>query len=105
MKFKILHFRRKDDFFDYLVSGEGNWALGDVVPFMQEISNHSKNYKMVTLPRDYDNPTQIQIHNRPAYATINLESTTSLSFKHLIVQDMGIGKQMIDKYVRSIEKN
>lgn len=104
MKFKILGFKRRNTFYEYIVKGDKPYTKKDLIPFMQEISNHSERYKLETTPGVGDDTSDLRIVVGNIYrATISLESTLFPTIKKIHVQDEGVGKQMIDKYVRSIE--
>lgn len=97
MQFKILGFKRKGVNYEYLVRGEDCWGITDILPQMLEVSKHSKYYFLTANFNIMDRRVPSRI------AQISIESTLSPQIRKIYVFDSGIGKQMIDKYIRSIE--
>jgi len=101
MEFKILGLQRHRKTYEYLIKGDRCWGLTDLSPYMFEISKKSKDYQ---LGSDYSivdkrNPETCKAH-------MELRSTLDERMKKLIVFDFSplpIGKQMIEKFVKSIE--
>ena len=97
MRFKVLGLKRKGFNYEYLVRGEDCWGMKDILPQMLEVSKHSKYYFLTA------NFFIIDKRVPSRTAQISLDSTLSPQIKKIYVFDQGIGKQMIDKYIRSIE--
>ncbi len=103
MGFKIIGAKREGDIFMYYIKGSENWELPDLLPYMLEVSKRSEDY---TLDYDRRNNTPSSITDKKMThrtARISLETTISKGTMKLIISDTGIGKQMVEKFARSVE--
>ncbi len=98
MGYKILSSSRKRSQYEFIIKGEEDWALHDLFPLMAKVSERS---------RDYYLSGDLEIRDRRSSnrASFELCSTLSPSLKKLLVRDEGIGKQMIEKFVESIQED
>jgi len=105
MNFKIFDYKRKGVNHVYLIRGEGRWSLLDLVPRMLEVSKRSRDYAL-----QYDmTGGEFAIIDKRApdkrRATLTLEGTLAPEINRVRIFDEGVGKQMIDKYLRSVENS
>ena len=106
MKFKIVgvqknkRYSAKNGNYTYWIQGEGRLALLDLIPYMLEVSKHSKDYAL--------NGEFEIVDKRTAgirMARFRLEATLDCRLNRVHVFDNGIGTQMIDKFMRSVENS
>ena len=107
MEFEIKGIRRNKSEYEYTIRGDNDFYLADLFPYMTHISKRSKNYKLIIDINNLKNAEIVDNRNsKHIRATMRLEDTLSPSFKKLLISDNlnnPVGKQMIDKFARSIE--
>lgn len=101
MGYKIRGSSRKGSVYEFIIEGiiegERDWTLDDLTSLMKvsEKSNYYLSEKLQICDR----------RSSDRVASLELISTASPNFKKLIIRDDGIGKQMIEKFVGSIQKD
>ena len=108
MDFKINKWTRSDWKSEFIIQGEEGWEFKDLVPPMEKYSERCEHYHLTkgNIIGDKKSLIDYRIRHRknPALnATFDLESTVNSNFKRLVVHDSGIGEQVIEKFVLSIE--
>lgn len=89
--------KRKGSKYEFTISGEGDWTFEDIVPYMEKaVSTKSDFYFEDSCIKD----KQREGH----FARFNLSPTLASNIKKLHVVDNSIGKQMIEKFVKTLEK-
>ena len=104
MKFKIFNYQRRKTQHTYLIEGEGKWSLLDILPYMLKVSKRSRDF---AVEYDMGNGAISLVDKRDAERTrsrLNLEKTLDPKINKVRILDRGVGKQMIDKFMRSVEK-
>lgn len=99
MIFKILGSRKKGRFYEFVIEGEEDaWDFNDILTIMKNaVSSHSDYFI-----EGHNIRERISVYRR---AEMNLEETAIKGIRKLVVRDENIGKQMIEKFVYSIETN
>jgi len=98
MTFEILEHDRKGTRHSYTVKGPDGWTLEDLPPYMAKITKQSKNFELIR------NTIISDKRWSGNEASITLEKTVIPYINKLIVIDRGVGTQMINKYIHSIEE-
>ena len=103
MQFTILDFQRRKANYTYLIQGEGRWSLLDLVPHMLEVSKHSRDYALEYGMGDGQFTIIDKRDREHRRARLRLEETLVPKINKVHVLDVGVGKQMIEKYLMAVE--
>jgi len=104
MGFKVLEVRGRGAKRTFYVQGETKWSLLDLIPYMLEVSKHSRDYALVCNLQGEPFFIVDKRDRENRRASLTLEATLDPKINRVHVLDAGVGTQMINKYLRSIEK-
>jgi len=104
--FKILEYRRRGVTYEYVIKGEkDDWGVLDLVPHFLTISKRSTNFSF-SYRFGSGGPFYFVDKRSPESdkAEIRTRATLDKKIKRVNIFDSGIGKQMIEKFMASIER-
>jgi len=104
MNFVILDYKKKRTCYTYLIKGEQPWDIANLTAHFRRVSQEMGNFVFVY---DFDSPTPFCLVDQRApnkrRASLESRGTLDKRVKRISVFDFGLGKDIIERFMNSVE--